>query len=140
MSISNISYANNAYQAQLKVRQNVKESSNDELLSSSYGQERTIDNILAFQKKFAEAWQETRIVANNNIRTEQERPYEHMTDTFKHLRSNAASADASFKNGLHEDTLVLMEQINKMEISLGLIVATRDKFVEAYKQILNMQL
>lgn len=56
------------------------------------------------------------------------------------LLSNAENAEISFAMGETESTHDLMIALQKASTALQYTVAVRDKFLEAYKEIMNMQI
>lgn len=56
------------------------------------------------------------------------------------LLSNAENAEISFAMGETENTHDLMIALQKASTALQYTVAVRDKFLEAYKEIMGMQI
>lgn len=56
------------------------------------------------------------------------------------LLSNAENEEISFAMGESENTHDLMIALQKASTALQYTVAVRDKFIEAYKEIMNMQI
>lgn len=56
------------------------------------------------------------------------------------LLSDAENAEISFAMGETENTHDLMIALQKASTALQYTVAIRDKFLEAYKEIMNMQI
>ena len=56
------------------------------------------------------------------------------------LLSDAENAEISFAMGETESTHDLMIALQKASTALQYTVAVRDKFMEAYKEIMNMQI
>ncbi len=56
------------------------------------------------------------------------------------LLSDAENAEISFALGETESTHDLMIALNKAQTALQYTIAVRDKFMEAYKEIMNMQI
>lgn len=56
------------------------------------------------------------------------------------LLSDAENAEISFAMGETENTHDLMIALQKASTALQYTVAVRDKFIEAYKEIMNMQI
>ena len=56
------------------------------------------------------------------------------------LLSDAENAEISFAMGETESTHDLMIALQKAQTALQYTIAVRDKFMEAYKEIMNMQI
>lgn len=61
-------------------------------------------------------------------------------NTTNSLLSDAENAEISFAMGETENTHDLMIALQKASTALQYTVAIRDKFLEAYKEIMNMQI
>lgn len=61
-------------------------------------------------------------------------------NTTNNLLSDAENAEISFAIGETENTHDLMIALQKASTALQYTVAVRDKFLEAYKEIMNMQI